>query len=284
MLPAISVGEEQLEQIRDYTRRLARELRVIGLMNVQYAIQGKKVYVLEVNPRASRTVPFVSKATGEPLAKIAVRLMMGGKLRELGYGGGVLAVRQYCVKSPVFPFHKFPGVDPILGPEMRSTGEVMGVGESFGEAFAKAQWSAGQALPASGAVFVSVNARQREESVEVGRKFAELGFSLVATRGTAAALRGAGLACRTALKVNEGRPNVVDLIKAGELDLIINTPAGAEAFVDEKSIRRAASAQHVPCITTLSAARAAASGIAARREGPVRAWSLQQLHAARRRV
>ena len=278
VLPSIAIGEEQLAAIRDYTVRLARALQVVGLMNVQYAIQNGKVYVLEVNPRASRTVPYVSKATGVPLARLAVRLMTGSKVPDLGYGTGVLEVKQFFVKSPVFPFHKFPGVDPILGPEMRSTGEVMGVGESFGEAFAKAQLSAGQALPDQGAVFLSVNDRQKPEAVEVARKFAQMGFAIVATRGTASALRAAGLQCRTVLKVNEGRPNVVDLIKAGELSLIVNTPAGAHSFFDEKSIRRAAVTHRVPCITTLSGAKAAASGIAARREQPARVWSLQELH------
>jgi len=282
VLPAISLGAEQLDWIRDYTIRLARALRVVGLMNVQYAIQNGKVYVLEVNPRASRTVPYVSKATGVPLARLAVRLMTGARLRDLGYSTGVLEVKSYFVKSPVFPFSKFPGVDPVLGPEMRSTGEVMGVGETFGEAFAKAQLGAGQSLPDQGAVFLSVNDRQKPEAAEVGRLFAGLGFSLVATRGTAFALKGAGLQCRTVLKVNEGRPNVVDLIKAGELSLIVNTPAGAHAFMDEKSIRRAAVAHRVLIITTLSGARAAASGIAARRQHPVRVWSLQQLHAVER--
>ncbi len=284
VLPSIAIGQEQLATIRDYTIRLARALRVIGLMNAQYAIKDGKVYVLEVNPRASRTVPYVSKATGVPLARLAVRLMTGAKLRDLGYSTGELPVQQSFVKSPVFPFNKFPGVDPILGPEMRSTGEVMGVGESFGEAFAKAQLSAGQALPDRGAIFLSVNDRQKPEAVEVARKFAGLGFSLVATRGTAFTLRAAGIDCRTVLKVNEGRPNVVDLIKAGDLSLIINTPAGAHSFFDEKSIRRAAVTHGIPCITTLSGARAAASGIAARREHPARVWSLQQLHGTRARA
>ncbi len=284
VLPAIAIGEQQLATIRDYSIRLARALHVVGLMNVQYAIQNGKVYVLEVNPRASRTVPYVSKATGKPLANIAVRLMTGAKLHDLGYTTGVLEVKQFFVKSPVFPFHKFPGVDPILGPEMRSTGEVMGVGEIFGEAFAKAQLSAGQALPERGSIFISVNDRQKPEAVEVAKKFAELGFSLVATRGTAYTLRAAGIECRTVLKVNEGRPNVVDLIKAGDLSLIINTPAGAHSFFDEKSIRRAAVTHHVPCITTLSGAKAAASGIAARRRHPVRVWSLQQLHGVKARA
>src|SRR3712207_5720928 len=196
-------------------------------MNVQYAIKNGCVYVLEVNPRASRTAPYVSKATGVPLPKIAVGLMLGRKLPELAalYADRVvndsdvpvLRVPKFFVKSPVFPFSKFPGVDPALGPEMRSTGEVMGVGENFGEAFAKAQLSAGTPLPEKGTVFISVNDRHKGDAVEIARRFTEFGFTIAATRGTATALKQAGVACRTVLKVNEGRPNPVDLLKAGSL-------------------------------------------------------------------
>ena len=279
VLPAASIPPEQLETIRDYTFRLAKALNVIGLMNAQYAIHNGDVYVIEVNPRASRTAPYVSKATGVPLAKIAVGLMVGKKLRDYGFKSGVLEVKKNYVKSPVFPFNKFPGVDPILGPEMRSTGEVMGIGETFGEAFAKAQISAGSALPESGAVFISVNRRNREEGLAVARKFADLDFTIHATRGTASALRAGGIPCKAAFKVNEGRPNVVDLIKGRQVGLVVNTPAGAHSFEDEKVIRRAAMMQNVPCITTLSGAKAAADGIAARRAGMVQVYSLQQLHA-----
>ena len=279
VLPAATLSAEHLQTIRDYTVRMARALRVVGLMNVQYAIANGKVYVIEVNPRASRTVPYVSKATGVPLAKIAVGLMVGRKLADYNLPQGVLPVDRNCVKSPVFPFNKFLGVDPILGPEMRSTGEVMGIGETFGEAFAKAQLSAGQSLPDSGAAFISVNDRQRAEGVEIARKFATLGFSIYATRGTAQSLRAVGIECRTVFKVNEGRPNLVDLIKDKQVDIIINTPAGAHAFHDEKAIRRAAAHHRIPCITTLSAARAAADGIAARRSQPATVRSLQELHA-----
>ena len=278
VLPAASIGEKQLETIRDYTVRLAKSLNVIGLVNIQYAIQNGKVYVIEVNPRASRTVPFVSKATGVQLAKIAVGLMVGRKLSDYGLSGGVLPVEKNCVKSPVFPFNKFAGVDPILGPEMRSTGEVMGIGDTFGEAFAKAQLSAGQALPQSGSVFVSVNRRNRPEGIEVAKKFAALGMPLYATRGTASALRAEGLDCKVVFKVNEGRPNIVDLIKGRKVGLVINTPAGAHSFQDEKVIRRAAVQQNVPCITTLSGAKAAADGIAARRAQTPQVRSLQELH------
>jgi carbamoyl-phosphate synthase large subunit len=239
-----------------------------------------------VNPRASRTVPFVSKATGVPLPKIAVGLMLGKKLTDFEYltGGitsGTLPVPQFFVKSPVFPFAKFPGVDPALGPEMRSTGEVMGVGESFGEAFAKAQFAAGTPIPDAGALFVSVNDRDKPVAVEVARRFREYGFELYATRGTASQLRAAGLPVKTVFKVNEGRPNAVDLLKAGKLNLIIYTTTGGHSFSDEKIIRRNAVTYRTPCITTMAGARAAAEAIVSKHRDPVRVWSLQELHAAR---
>jgi carbamoyl-phosphate synthase large subunit len=283
VLPPQSIPEANLRTIEDYTVRLAKALHVIGLMNVQYAIQNGVVYVLEVNPRASRTVPYVSKATGVPLPKIAVGLMWGRKLKDYaeltgGKVSGVLVAPQNFVKSPVFPFNKFHGADPALGPEMRSTGEVMGVGINFGEAFLKAQISAGSPLPDKGTVFVSVNDRDKAEAVAIARRFADLGFSFVATRGTAAALRAAGLMCKTAFKVNEGRPNAVDLLKGGSIQLAIYTTAGAPAFHDEKSIRRSAVVYRVPCITTMSGARAAADAVAAHRRDPIRVWSLQEIH------
>ena len=278
VVPPQTIPPRTLKTIEQYTVRLAKALSVVGLMNVQYAIHRGKVYVIEVNPRASRTVPYVSKATGVPLAKIAVNLMMGRKLADLGYRGGVLEALETCVKSPVFPFNKFIGVDPLLGPEMRSTGEVMGIGSSFGEAFAKAQLSAGQMLPETGAVFLSVNSRQISEGIEMGRKFTEFGFQIHATRGTANSLRAAGLECRTVMKVNEGRPNVLDLIADRKIDLIVNTPAGPYAFEDEKKIRSAAIQKGIPSMTTLNAARAAVNGIAARHaEGP-RVRALQDMH------
>jgi carbamoyl-phosphate synthase large subunit len=283
VLPPQSLEPETIRTLEDYTVRMAKALNVIGLMNVQYAIQNGTVYVLEVNPRASRTVPYVSKATGVPLPKIAVGLMWGRKLADYAHmtGGkteGTLSVPQDFVKSPVFPFNKFHGVDPVLGPEMRSTGEVMGVGVNFGEAFLKAQISAGTPLPEKGTVFISVNERHRAEGVDVAKKFAALGFQLVATRGTAAALRNAGLTCRTVFKVNEGRPNVVDLLKGGSIQLAIYTTSGAPAFQDEKAIRRSAVVYRVPCITTMSGARAAASAVAAKLRDPIRVWSLQEIH------
>ncbi|MDQ2945563.1 MAG: carbamoyl-phosphate synthase large subunit, partial [Acidobacteriota bacterium] len=283
VLPPHSLSPAVLAAIQEYTARLARSLNVIGLMNVQYAIQGSTVYVLEVNPRASRTVPYVSKATGVRLPKIAVGLMLGQKLSEVGdmTGGfteGVLPVYQSFVKSPVFPFAKFPGVDPALGPEMRSTGEVMGIGTNFGEAFGKAQLSAGSPLPDSGTVFISVNDRDKVAAVDIGKRFIEFGFQLAATRGTASVLKAAGLSVKTVFKVNEGRPNAVDLLKAGSLTLVIYTTTGGQSFSDEKAIRRSAVAYRVPCITTLSGAKAAAEAIASRRRDPLRVWSLQELH------
>ena len=286
VLPSVTLSASILSRIRDYTHRLAKALGVVGLMNVQYAIQRDTVYVLEVNPRASRTVPYVSKATGVPLAKVAARLMTGAKLADMRLpvlvqdGVAELAVRDYfAVKSPVFPFNKFRGVDTILGPEMRSTGEVMGVARSFGEAFAKAQLAAGQGLPRSGTIFISVSDREKRHVLPLARELAALGFKLIATRGTAAAISAGGVEVEAVFKVNEGRPNIVDLIKTGKVDLIINTPLGRESFYDDKSIRRAAVRYRVPCITTLSAAEAAARGIRAMAEHSFEVNSLQDLHA-----
>ncbi len=277
VLPAVQIPETQRQTLREYTVKLARELQVVGLMNAQYAIQNGTVYVLEVNPRASRTVPYVSKATGVPLAKVAARLMVGRKLREFGLEEE-LPVQFYFVKSPVFPFLKLPGADTILGPEMKSTGEVMGAAESFGLAFAKAQLAAQQKIPSAGRVFLSVNDHDKPHVIPIARDLAALGFQLVATRGTAEALRAAGLQVATVHKVNEGRPNVVDLIKSSKLDLVINTPLGRASHFDEKAIRRAAIQQGVSCITTLSAAAAAVSGIRAQREKGIQVASLQELH------
>jgi carbamoyl-phosphate synthase large subunit len=277
VLPAVQIPEPTRQTLREHTRQLALELGVIGLMNVQYAIQHGHVFVLEVNPRASRTVPYVSKATGIPLAKIAARLMAGETL-DIFNLPEELPVQHYFVKSPVFPFQKFPGVDTILGPEMKSTGEVMGVGESFGSAFAKAQLAAGQRIPSKGHVFLSVNDHDKPQAVQIGRDLLKLGFSLVATRGTAHALQAAGVLVKRVYKVNESRPNVVDLIKSAQLDLIINTPLGGPSRFDEKAIRRAAVQHGVPCITTLSAATAVVNGIRAQINQTVQVFSLQDLH------
>ncbi|MGI9101367.1 MAG: carbamoyl-phosphate synthase large subunit [Terriglobales bacterium] len=290
VLPAVDLPDPVLATMRDYTFRLARALKVIGLMNVQYAIQQRdgesKVFVLEVNPRASRTVPFVSKATGVALAKIASRLMTGRKLREflpenIERAADLDTGHCYYVKSPVFPWSKFPGVDTVLGPEMKSTGEVMGVAESFGEAFAKAQIAAGNRLPTHGAVFISVNDRDKAVVADIAKRFVGLGFRIVATSGTGRVLENADLTVERVYKVKEGRPNVVDLIKGDRIQLIINTPHGAEPWFDEKSIRRAAVTHHIQCITTLAAAGAAADGIAALQQEHISVRALQVLHAQR---
>ncbi|MBZ5642365.1 MAG: carbamoyl-phosphate synthase large subunit [Acidobacteriia bacterium] len=285
VLPPVSLSPSVLARIRDYTHRLAKALQVVGLMNVQYAIQRDTVYVLEVNPRASRTVPYVSKATGVPLAKVAARLMAGKKLRDMNLptvvtdGVAEIAVRDYyAVKSPVFPFNKFRGVDTILGPEMRSTGEVMGVSKNFGQAFAKAQLAAGQRLPRKGSIFLSVSDHDKRHFAPLAKELHALGFRLIATRGTAAALEAAGVPAEPVYKVNEGRPNIVDLVKTGKVDMVINTPLGRESFYDEKSIRRAAIRYNIPCITTLSAANAAARGIRALVEQSLEVSPLQTLH------
>ena len=277
VLPPIHVEERHLTTIRECTRQLGKALSVVGLMNIQFAMAGDVVYVLEVNPRASRTVPFVSKATGIPLAKVAAKLMIGMSLEELGLTKD-LEVESCFIKSPVFPFSKFPGVDTILGPEMKSTGEVMGAADDFGTAYAKAAISAGVELPRSGVVFISVNAGDKSLVLRISREFQELGFEIVATRGTAETLQRAGVDADVVYKVNEGRPNVVDLIKSDKVDLIINTPLGRESFYDEKAIRRAATQYRKPCITTLSAARAAVSAVRALQREEYGVKSLQEYH------
>ncbi|WP_433972900.1 carbamoyl-phosphate synthase large subunit [Tunturiibacter lichenicola] len=286
VLPAVDLSDDVLRTIREYTRKLAMALSVRGLVNIQFAIQRGTVYVIEVNPRASRTVPYVSKATGIPLAKIASRIMVGRKLKELlpeqvESGTDLDTGSHYFVKSPVFPWGKFPGVDTVLGPEMKSTGEVMGVADNFGEAFAKAQIAAGQVLPLQGTIFLSVNDHDKEGAVSLARQFVEMGFHLVATHGTAIVLEQAGLQPERVYKVKEGRPNVVDLIKGDRIQLIVNTPRGQDTFFDEKAIRRAAVMARIPTITTLAAARAAAEGISALQEGTLSVVALQTLHAER---
>ncbi len=291
VLPAVDLSVAVLDTIRTYTRKLALALNVVGLVNLQFAIQrnaddADSVYVIEVNPRASRTVPYVSKATGIPLAKIAARLMTGRKLKDLlpeqlASGLDLDTGSHYFVKSPVFPWNKFPGVDTVLGPEMKSTGEVMGVADNFGEAFAKAQISAGQYLPLKGTVFFSVNDRDKSQLVQVARQYIELGFHIVATEGTAVLLAENGMIVDRVYKVKEGRPNVVDYIKGDRIQLIVNTPHGQDTFFDEKAIRRAAVTQRIPTITTMAAARAAAEGIAALQKNSITVNALQSLHRSR---
>jgi carbamoyl-phosphate synthase large subunit len=286
VLPSVDLSAEVLKTIREYTRKLALKLNVIGLVNIQFAIQRGKVFVIEVNPRASRTVPYVSKATGIPLAKIASRLMTGATLKQqlpeyVKSGKDLDTGAYYFVKSPVFPWGKFPGVDTVLGPEMKSTGEVMGVADNFGEAFAKAQLSAGQVLPVKGTVFISVNDRDKAGLVDLARTFVERGFQIVATHGTADMLAAGGVQAERVYKVKEGRPNVVDLIKGDRIQLIVNTPAGQDPYFDEKAIRRAAVLARIPTITTLAAARAAIEGIEAIQQGTRSVYALQNLHAER---
>jgi carbamoyl-phosphate synthase large subunit len=249
------------------------------LMNIQFAIKDHRVYVLEVNPRASRTIPFVSKATGVPIASIAALVMAGKQLAAFSLPDN-LEVSRFFIKSPVFPFMKFPGVDPILSPEMHSTGEVMGVGETFGEAYGKAMMGAGLTLPRSGTAFLSVNDADKGQTVIIARKLARLGFEIVATLGTAARLREVGLKVGDVFKVNEGRPNIVDLIKRGEIALVINTPLGRASHFDEQAIRRAALQYNVPCVTTMTGAQAIVEAIGAQgSSGAANVRSLQELHA-----
>ncbi len=280
VLPPLRIDPEHIETMRHYTRLLATALSVRGLMNIQFAIKDDRVYVLEVNPRASRTVPFVSKATGVPLAGIASLVMAGKPLAEFSLPQD-LTVNRFFIKSPVFPFAKFPGVDPILSPEMHSTGEVMGVGDTFGEAYAKAMTAAGLTLPRAGRAFISVNEGDKGQSVVLARRLVRLGFELIATLGTAERLREVGLTVESVFKVNEGRPNIVDHIKRGEIALIINTPLGRASHFDEQAIRRAALQYNVPCVTTMTGAQAIVEAIGSREKGDaIQVRSLQELHAA----
>jgi carbamoyl-phosphate synthase large subunit len=278
VVPPFMVAERHLATIREYTRRIARALKVVGLMNIQYAIKDDTVYVLEVNPRSSRTVPYISKATGVPMAKIAARVAAGRTLADLGLVDDLEAAGVF-VKSPVFPFVRFPGVDTILGPEMKSTGEVMGGSDNFGSAFGKAMMGAGQRLPEKGCVFISVNNSDKQTVLPIARDLAQLGFTLAATRGTAAFLRAHGLDVDVMYKVNEGRPNVADHLVNRSIDLVINTPLGRESFFDDRAVRRAATMAQVPCITTLTGASAAVSAIGALRGQTLTVRSLQDYYA-----
>ena len=278
VVPPYLVAERHLSTIRDYTRRIARALKVVGLMNIQYALKDDVVYVLEVNPRASRTVPYLSKATGVPLAKMAALVMAGKTLSQLGLEED-LEVSGVFVKTPVFPFVRFPGVDTILGPEMKSTGEVMGGSTTFGAAFAKAMQSAGQRLPEKGTAFISVNNDDKPNVLPIARNLAELGFAIVATRGTAAYLRAHGIPVEVVFKVNEGRPNIVDQILNNQVQLIVNTPLGRESFFDDRAMRRVAMLHNVPCITTLTGASAAVEAIRALRTHALEVTAIQDYHA-----
>ncbi len=274
-LPPYSVSAEMQEKIREQTAMMARALGVVGLMNVQFAIQAGEVYVIEVNPRASRTVPFVSKAIGRPLAKIAARCMVGQSLASQNFTREIVP-SYYCVKEAVFPFAKFPGVDPILGPEMKSTGEVMGVGVTFAEAFAKSQDGAGVVLPTSGKAFVSVRDQDKSKVESIGRDLVELGFDVLATGGTARVLEEAGIACERVNKVNEGRPHIVDMIKNDEIDLIVNTTEGRQAINDSFMIRRQALQHKVAYYTTIAGAKATC--LALKQDTDYGVSRLQDLH------
>ncbi|HPC61398.1 MAG TPA: carbamoyl-phosphate synthase large subunit [Verrucomicrobiota bacterium] len=277
VLPPHTLSPKVIEVIRHYTHAMARELKVVGLMNVQYAVKGETVYVLEVNPRASRTVPFVSKAIGVPLAKLAAKVMAGRTLQELGFTHEIWP-RHWAVKESVFPFNRFHGQDILLSPEMRSTGEVMGLDADLGVAYTKSQMAAGGPLPLSGRVFLSVSDADKEEVVPVAKRFAEMGFELVATGGTATVLEKAGLKVRRVFKLAEGRPNTLDLLKNREIHLVINTPAGQTPRADEVKIRTTAVYTGTPIMTTISGARAAAQGIAALRKGGYGVKTLQEYH------
>ncbi len=274
VIPALGVPEAILETVRGYARQLALDLGVLGLMNLQFAVKDGIAYCLEANPRASRTVPFVSKATGVDWAGVAARIGLGQTLKQQGITDGV--PRAVSVKGVVFPFAKFPGVDPVLGPEMKSTGEVMGIGETFGEAYAKALLAAGIPLPLSGTVFLTVNDADKARLPELAQKLVALGFGLCATEGTGRSLEAVGLKVRRIFKVNEGRPNAVDLLKNGEVQWVINTPLGRDAFFDESSIRKEALRLKIPCLTNLSAALAACEAVETLR-GAMRVRAIQAL-------
>jgi carbamoyl-phosphate synthase large subunit len=279
-LPPYSLGDDQVERIQGQARALARELGVVGLLNIQFAIKNEQIFVLEVNPRASRTVPFVSKAIGVPLAKLATRVMLGETLAALGFGEE-REVRHIAVKEAVFPFIKFPGVDTVLGPEMKSTGEVMGIDHDFRKAYVKSQLSAGSPLPTSGKVFLSVKNRDKRAVLQIAKRLAEMGFSLVATIGTAKLLQRQGMTVETVYKVAESyRPNIVDLMKRGEIALVFNTPEDGRARKDSYLIRRTAVTQNIPYYTTVDGAQAAIGGIEALLKGEISVTPLQEYYDA----
>ncbi|RJQ43766.1 MAG: carbamoyl-phosphate synthase large subunit [Gaiellales bacterium] len=277
VIPTYSIADHLLERIREHTAGLALELGVIGLLNIQYAVKGDEVYVLEANPRASRTVPYVSKTTGVPLAKVATRVILGEKLAAMGLPAAP-SHGHYTVKEAVLPFSRLPGADTTLGPEMKSTGEVMGVAPSFPIAFAKSQAGAGQKLPATGTFFISICDAHKEQAVALGRRLQELGFRIIATSGTAEALERAGVSAEPVKKFTEGKPNVVDMILTGKVDAVLNTPRGRGARADGYEIRRATLRTGIPCITTMTGAEAAVSAIEASRDPEIQVNSLQELH------
>jgi carbamoyl-phosphate synthase large subunit len=277
VLPSVSIPEKHRKTIEEYTKRIAIELKVLGLINIQYAIANDTVYILEANPRASRTVPLVSKVCNIQMVRIATQLMLGRKMSELKLTKK--SIPHHGVKEAVFPFNMFHEVDPILGPEMRSTGEVLGMADSFELAFYKAQEAAQQLLPQEGTVLISVTDPDKEEALQVAREFRRLGFKLKATEGTQQYLMQNGVECEKILKMNAGRPNIVDAIKNGEIQLVINTPIGKRSTSDDSYIRKNAIKHKIPYVTTMAAARAAAKGIAAFRQQESEVVSLQKYHA-----
>jgi len=277
VIPPISLAPKHIDIIREYTRRIATELKVVGLMNMQYAVYENTVYVLEANPRASRTVPIVSKVCGLSMARLAAQVILGRSIAELGLRER--RILHFGVKEAVFPFNMFPEVDPVLGPEMRSTGEVLGLSYSFGRAFFKAQEATQTILPLAGTVLFTIADRDKNAAIEPARRFRELGFRIMATEGTHAFLKEKGIDAVPVSKLSVSRPNLVDAIKSGQVQLLVNTPSGRKGSADSLNIRRAAIKHKIPYITTTAAAIAAAKGIAARREGAPKVRSLQQYHA-----
>lgn len=277
VLPPYSASQEVVDKLRHFTRQLAKELNVIGLINIQYAVQNGDVYVLEVNPRASRTVPFVSKAIGIPLAKMAAKIMIGKTLKELGISKEIVPTYT-SVKDPVFPFSKFPGIRMYLGPEMRSTGEVMGIADTFPKALAKAHLAAGMHMPTSGGVFITVNDRDKSKIVPIAKDLQSLGFTIYATDGTAKVLSANGIETKHVFKLQEGRPHVIDRIKNKEIQIVINTPTGKTAKLDERYIGEAAMLYKIPMITTIPGAIGLVKGIRAIAEEKLSVTSIQEYH------
>jgi len=277
VIPPVSIPQRHIDTINEYTKKIAVEFGVVGLMNIQYAIANDMVYILEANPRASRTVPLVSKVCNISMARLATQVMLGKKLKDLKLKNKTFS--HFGVKEAVFPFNMYPEVDPLLGPEMRSTGEVLGLADSFGLAYYKVQEATGQRLPAEGTVLITVEQKDKDGVLEVARAFEKIGFKIKASQGTHKFLTGNGIAAERISKMHEGRPNIVDAIKNGEIQLVINTPAGRLSKYDDSYIRKSAIKYKIPYITTIAAAMAAAKGIAAFRDGHGRAKSLQSYHA-----
>jgi len=275
VIPPYALGEDHVRRIEEATLKLASALHVKGLLNVQFAVKGERIYIIEANPRASRTVPFVAKAIGWPLARLAALAAVGKSLDELGVTVAPEPIG-VSIKKPVLPFARFPGEDALLGPEMKSTGEVMGRDRDFGRAFAKAQLGSGEGLPTSGAVFLSVKDDDKRSVIFMAKRLVDLGFRLLATRGTARFLKLNGLECEVVFKVHEGKPDIVDRIAQGEVTLVINTPLGRDSQYDERAIRAAALRHGVATVTTIAGALAAVSGIEAMAKGPLDAHALQE--------